>query len=148
MQSLQQFIVSLSEFINGVLIPFLFALALLFFIYHTAKYFILEGGEPKEEAKTMALYGIAAFVVLVSIWGIVNLLMNGLGLRQNNPVTPDYFETSRSGGSESFFQFGGGTNYDPYLTEPPVARGQVGTAGSQGADNVRKNNFWDSTFAP
>jgi len=129
MQSLQQFIVSISSFINGVLIPFLFALALLFFIYNAFKYFILEGAEAKEEAKTMAIYGIAGFVILVSIWGIVNVLMSGLGLRQNDPITPDYFGTSQRGGSDSFFQFslyfgGEAEDYNPNDA------------------NVRENNFW------
>ncbi len=129
MESLQHLIISLSSFINGVLIPFLFALALLFFIYHTFKYFILEGGEAKEEAKTMAIYGIAAFVILVSIWGIVNLIMSGLGLRQNDPITPDYFGTSQSGGSNSFSQFSSYFGDDDY---------------NPNDQNVRENNFWNN----
>ena len=123
MESLQHFIISLSTFINGVLIPFLFALALFFFIYHTFSYYIKDGGEDKEKAKTMAIYGVAAFVVLVSIWGLVNLLMSGLGLRNNDPITPDYFETAGGGfDSGSFFSVGfdlGGND-----------------------QNVRQNNFW------
>jgi hypothetical protein len=128
MQSLQQFIVSITYFIGNVLLPLLFGLALLFFIYNTFKFYILEGGHHKEEAKKMALYGIAAFVLLVSIWGIVNLFLNGLGLGNDNPVKPDYFGTSRSGsGSGSYleFNFGGGNS-----------------------NTNQQSDFWDTTGAP
>lgn len=128
MQSLQQFILSVSSFINGVLIPFLFALALLFFIFHTFRYYIKDAGEDKEKAKNLALYGVAAFVILVSIWGLVNLLMSGLGLRQNEPLSPDYFGTTRSGSGDanSFFRF------------------TIGISDNTSNSNVRENNFWDN----
>lgn len=92
MQSLQELIVNLTTFINNVLLPFLFALALLFFIWNAARFFILDASRTgaKDDARRLALYGIGAFVLLVSLWGIVNLLVNGLGWNDSNPVIPDY----------------------------------------------------------
>ena len=88
-------------FISNTLLPFLFGLALLFFIYNAFRLFILKSSEKEaqESAKRFALYSIAAFVFLVSIWGIVNLLVNGLGLDGDYYVVPDYMMNSDSGDS-------------------------------------------------
>ena len=92
MRNLQEFLSATTAFIGNALIPLLFAIALLFFIWNTVRFFIISGAEQdaKENAKRLALYGIGAFVLLVSIWGIVNLLINGLGLNDGNYVDPDY----------------------------------------------------------
>ncbi|MCB9819673.1 hypothetical protein H6789_03145 [Candidatus Nomurabacteria bacterium] len=99
MYSIQEFIVKLTLFISNTLLPFLFGLALLFFIYNVFRLFILKSSEneAKESAKRFALYSIAAFVFLVSIWGIVNLLVNGLGLNGGYDVVPDYMMNSTGG---------------------------------------------------
>ena len=72
-------------FINGVLVPFIFAIAFLVFVWGIFKYFILGGGEQasRDEGKQFMLYGIAGFVIMVSVWGIVNLLSSGLGFNQS-----------------------------------------------------------------
>lgn len=92
MGSLQEFIISITLFINNIIIPFLFGLALLFFIWNAFRFFILgKNNEPDQEnAKKLAIYGVAAFVLLVSIWGIVNVLVGSLNLGSNNYITPDY----------------------------------------------------------
>lgn len=68
------------DFINGTLVPLVFALAFLMFIWGVFKYFILGGGdeEKRAEGKQLMLWGIIAFVVMVSVWGIVNILSTGL----------------------------------------------------------------------
>ncbi len=91
MSSIQEVIVSLIVFINNVLLPLFFAVALLFFVFNSLRFFILGNDEEsRNNAKALALYGIGAFVILVSIWGIVNLLVSGLGWGTEYPVTPDY----------------------------------------------------------
>ena len=95
MGSLQEFIIGITLFFNNVIIPFFFGLALLFFIWNAFKFFILGNkSEPDQEnAKKLAIYGIAGFVFLVSLWGIINLLVGGLGLDNSNyPIKPDYIE--------------------------------------------------------
>lgn len=109
MQSLQQFIVSVTIFIGNVLIPFLFGLALLVFLWNAFRFFILGAHEieARDNARRLALYGILGFVFLVSIWGIINLLVGGLGIGSENAVTSDYIEANRPGFSVWFLDFGG-----------------------------------------
>ena len=96
MRSIQEFLLTLGEFIGGTLIPFLFGLALLVFLVNAVRFFIIGGTNPTEQAKakTLATYSIFTFVFLVSIWGIVNFFVGGLGLDNDNAVTPDYFDYS------------------------------------------------------
>jgi hypothetical protein len=82
-------------FINNTLVPLVFAIAFLVFIYGVFQYFILGAGDEgkRETGRAYMLYGIIGFVVMVSIWGIVNLLSEGLGFRdeelQEIPNVPD-----------------------------------------------------------
>lgn len=94
MQNIQELIVGMTTFISNVLLPLFFGIALLFFVWNAVKFFIIDAGqdEAKESAKRLALYGIGAFVFLVSLWGIVNMFISGLGWNQSDPVTPDFFE--------------------------------------------------------
>jgi hypothetical protein len=102
--TLQGYIVLILQFVNYTLLPLLFSIALLFFLVNAARYFIFKGDsdDGREKAKTLALYGIGAFVFLVSIWGIVNMFVYGLGIDSSEPICPDYFRGncySRFGGS-------------------------------------------------
>ena len=80
------FLADIIVFINNIIIPFLLTLALLFFVYGVFKYFILGGAddEKRGEGKQVILWAVIAFVVIVSVWGIVNLVTSGLGLEEND----------------------------------------------------------------
>lgn len=71
------------QFINGYLVPLVFALAFLLFIWGMFEYFIRGGAsdESRESGKKLMLWGVVAFVMMVSIWGIVNVVADGLGFR-------------------------------------------------------------------
>ncbi len=66
-------------FINNVLIPFVFALALLIFIWGMFRFFILGGDNEDERAKgkQLILWAVIGFVLMTSIWGIVNMVAGG-----------------------------------------------------------------------
>lgn len=90
-----QFVTKISGFINNILIPLVFGIALLVFLWGIFKYFILGGGDEgkREEGKQLMLYAVIGFVVMVSIFGIVNMIANGLGFSgedtiQNIPNVP------------------------------------------------------------
>lgn len=86
------FIGRITTFINNTLIPLVFGIALLMFVWGMFKFFIYNTEEEKEKGKDLALYAIVAFVLMVSVWGIVNLIAGGLGFSgeqiQNIPSTP------------------------------------------------------------
>ena len=70
----------IAGFISNGVIPFIAALALLFFVYNVFRFFILGSAEPegRENAKKLAMYGILAFVFIVAFWGIINFILLGL----------------------------------------------------------------------
>ncbi len=100
-----EFLTGFLVFLNRVIVPLLMTIAFLMFIINAVRYFIIESAEEdgREKAKQLAIYGIAAFVIITSIWGIVNLISKDI-FPQTRPITPDYFEKSGTGGG-----FGGGS---------------------------------------
>lgn len=96
---LQNFFVNILYFLNTSAVPFMLALAFLFFIVNVVRYFIVQGGssEGREKAGRLALWGILTFIIIISLWGIVNLLVSGLGFNRENAVIPDYIEQSGAG---------------------------------------------------
>jgi hypothetical protein len=72
-------------FISEILVPFVFSIALLFFIYGVYLYFIKGGSEEdaRVSGRSYIIWSIVGFVVMVSVWGITNLIAGGLGF--NDP---------------------------------------------------------------
>jgi hypothetical protein len=68
--------------IAKTIIPFIFALAVLMFIWGVVKFFLINGDEEKqrEEGKQFILWGIISLAVMISIWGLVNILSNTFGI--------------------------------------------------------------------
>ncbi len=93
-QSLQTLLTNIPTFISNVLIPFLFGIAFLIFVYNVIRYFVA-GAENKniqEDAKNIALYSVAAFVFLIVFFGIVRMLVNSSGLQGEDQPCADYQE--------------------------------------------------------
>ena len=72
-------------FINDVLVPFVFAVSLLVFVYGVYMFFFYQGNTDdadsgRKTGKFYMLWAVIAFVFMVSVWGIVNLLAGGLDL--------------------------------------------------------------------
>ena len=68
--------------INYILVPVLFAVAFIVFLYGIATSYIFSSGEPAEVEKghKLILWGIIGFVVMISLWGIVNVVTVTFGL--------------------------------------------------------------------
>ncbi len=100
----QRYAASVINLINGVFVPVLFALAFLMFIWGVYKYFILGATEEaaKGEGRQFVLWGVIGFVVILSVWGIVNVLIGTLGLTSNNvPAFPTLGGSPAAGASSS-----------------------------------------------
>ena len=70
----------MADFINNVLVPLIFTIALLAFVWGVANAFVIKGASDsdREKGKQLVIYSIIGFVLMVSIWGIVNLIAGGL----------------------------------------------------------------------
>lgn len=76
------------NFINNTLVPFLFAVILLLFIYGVYLYFV-QGGADDDSRKTgrsYILYAVISLVVVLSVFGIANLIASGLGFNDPNAI--------------------------------------------------------------
>ncbi|MCD5381056.1 MAG: pilin [Candidatus Pacebacteria bacterium] len=92
-QDAQSFLKNFTKFLGDVFVPFLFGIAFLFFVYNAIRFFVMGGSneEGREKAKALAIYGVAAFVLLITFWGIINLLSTSIGLDGCDAPKSDYF---------------------------------------------------------
>lgn len=68
--------------INSVAVPLLFAIAFIVFLYGVARSYIFSRGDETEVEKghRLILWGLIGFAVMVSLWGLVNVVANTFGL--------------------------------------------------------------------
>ncbi len=87
-KSVGSFIIST---INDIFVPVLFAVAFIVFVWGAFETFILGAGseEVKEKGKNLMLWGLIGFFVMVSVWGLVNILTDSVSFGGGNraPVT-------------------------------------------------------------
>ena len=65
-------------FIDGNVIPLLYAIAFLMFTFGVFRYFFTGGEEHREKGKAFVLWGMIGFFVLFSVWGIVRVLLSAI----------------------------------------------------------------------
>jgi 4-amino-4-deoxy-L-arabinose transferase-like glycosyltransferase len=61
-------------------LPLLVALAVLGFVWGVIQYFIIGDEKKREKGKDFMLWGIIAIFVIVSIWGLVKILGDTVGV--------------------------------------------------------------------
>jgi len=78
------------NFINVILIPFLLTLAFFFFLYGVYNYFIAGGTseEKRGEGQKFVMWGVIAFAVIFSVWGLVGFLIRSVGFTGNETRPP------------------------------------------------------------
>ena len=74
--------VNLINIINYVLVPLLFAVAFIVFLYGVFRKYIFSQGDSDmvKEGHQLILWGLIGFFVMLSLWGIVNVIANTFGL--------------------------------------------------------------------
>lgn len=105
MKTIQDVIFFIINFINYVLVPLIFAIAFLAFLWGIYKGF-LRGGDtaPKdrEEGKKFAQYAIIGFAIMVSVWGLVNILLGTFNFDTNTrPCLPTFGKQANCSGGAS-----------------------------------------------
>ena len=80
--------------ILNMVIPVLVVLGVVYFIWGVISYVIGTDEEEKKSAKGKIIYGIIGLVVIVGIWGLVNIVTNTFGIQNANtpnlPKVPTY----------------------------------------------------------
>src|SRR3989338_1297810 len=71
-------------------IPLLFGLAFVYFLWGMYTYIKAASTEGKEGARETIIYGIIGLFVMVSVWGLVNLLTGTFGLEGDVPSPPTF----------------------------------------------------------
>ena len=122
---IQGYAESITGLINNILVPALIAVAFLVFLWGIYKYFIqgADNEEARTTGRTFTIYGIIGFVVLFSVWGIVQIMMGTLNIGAANAPAPPTIGGSAGGASNT-----GGT----YFPSTNVRTG--GTRDSGGYD--------------
>jgi hypothetical protein len=111
----------------GYAIPLIFSLAIVAFLWGIAQYFF-SMGEKKEEARQLALWGIIALFVMISMWGLVRILSGTFQLETSVPQ----IRSGGGGGNWSIFGTGNGGNGG--LTPPGNIQGGNTNSGIQGGN--------------
>ena len=76
--------------INNIAVPVIFALAFIVFIWGVFTYFIAGGSDEEKRGKgrSLMLYGLLGFFVMVSVWGLVNILVGSATLDNDQERLP------------------------------------------------------------
>ncbi len=72
------------------LIPFFIALAVVYFVWGVISYILASDDDKKSAARNHIIYGVIALFVIVSVWGLVNLLGDTFGLNTTTINAPTY----------------------------------------------------------
>ena len=85
--TLRDTLVLISTFLNGVIGLFI-TLAIVVFFWGLIKYLWSMDKETAHESLKIMFWGIITIFVMVSIWGIIRLLQNTLGVTSTDPIIP------------------------------------------------------------
>lgn len=122
----------ITNLINYYLVPVLIAIAFIVFLWGIYKYFILGAANESEKAegRKFALWGVIGFVIILSLWGIVNLVMSTFGLSVGQappfPTIGNYSGTAGNTTGNSIFSG----------VAPPVGGGGTVTTNNTGSSGV------------
>lgn len=81
------------QIVNSYLIPVLFAVAFIVFLFGVYKYFIqgAASDEDRKSGRQFVLWGIIGFVIITTVWGLVNIVKDTIvptSASQNHPNYP------------------------------------------------------------
>ncbi len=67
------------------LIPFIIALTVLVFLWGVFKFVLSNDAEGRKEARGYMVWGIVSLFIMVSVWGLVNILIRTFSLNNTRP---------------------------------------------------------------
>lgn len=86
LDSLDEGFRTIMALINSYIIPLIIGIGGLYFMWGVVQYVTAGDSEDKKSAgRSMMIYGIIALFVMISVWGLVNLLSGTFDLEENLP---------------------------------------------------------------
>lgn len=82
--NLEQSFETIIDLINTIVIPLIVGIAGIYFMVGVIKY--VAGGDSEENrkaARNMMIWGIIALFVMISVWGLVNILIDTFNFNEN-----------------------------------------------------------------
>jgi hypothetical protein len=83
--NLTNVVTTIKEILN-LIVPLLVSVGIVYFVWGVVTYVIAGGEEAKKTGKDRIIYGIIGLAVIVSLWGLVNILISTFGL--DSAVSP------------------------------------------------------------
>jgi predicted PurR-regulated permease PerM len=74
------------ESILNAVIPIIIALAVVYILWGIVQSFVRGSEDERKAGHMKILYGIIALFIMISIWGLVNILVNTTNLNNNIPT--------------------------------------------------------------
>ncbi|MBP6884672.1 MAG: hypothetical protein KBC17_02490 [Candidatus Pacebacteria bacterium] len=74
--------------LNRSLVPLIFAIALITFLWGVVKFIQASSSSEKEEGRQFMLWGVIALAVMISVWGLVKILGGSFGVETVVPQLP------------------------------------------------------------
>jgi zinc transporter ZupT len=73
----------LISLINNTVVPVIFAVTFLAFLYGVLKFFFINVDDSKgrESGKLFIMWGLIGMAVMLSVWGLVRIIVNTFGLQ-------------------------------------------------------------------
>ncbi len=91
------------NFINGYVVPIVFAVAFVMFLFGVYTYFIAGGASEEKQGlgKQFVLWSVVGFVLMFSIWGLINIFLGTFALQNYQPVLPGFSAIIQNNPSQS-----------------------------------------------
>ena len=74
--------------IEKSVVPLMFAVATVVFLYGIVMFIKEDNTEKKEKGRSFMIWGVVAFAVMMSVWGLVSVLTNTFGITTVIPQLP------------------------------------------------------------
>lgn len=90
-QTVESLVQKISVLLINPLIIFMFVLAFLYFLYGAYEYLIQNATDTgaQQKGKDHMLYGIIGLVIMMSVYGIINILLATTGADKDIQASPD-----------------------------------------------------------
>ncbi|MFA5999587.1 MAG: pilin [Candidatus Paceibacterota bacterium] len=82
----QTFLCKIGDILNAVL-PVLIALGVVYFVWGVVQFVISDDEEAKTAGRNRIVYGIIGLAVIIGVWGLVAIVRNTFGLRNDQTIT-------------------------------------------------------------